>query len=69
MMGSYVMTSHDIEANRTKSDTIGMGFYGADCHVVQRIVHNGIVRNEGNPNDFTHCHNVYEVKYRAITPN
>ena len=68
MMGSCVMTSHDIEANRTKSGTIGMGSYGADCHVVQHIVHNRIVRNEGNPNDFTHCHSVYEVQYRAITP-
>ncbi len=68
MVGPYVMTSHDIETNRTKSDTIGLGSYGADSHVVQRIVHNGFVRNEGNPNDFTPGHNVYEVPYRAITP-
>ena len=68
MVGAYVMTSHDIETNRTKGDTIGLGSYGADSHLVQRIVHDGFVRNEGNPNDFTPGHNVYEVPYRAITP-
>ena len=61
MVGSHAMTSHDIEANRTNSNTIGTGSYGADSPVVQRIVHNGIVRNEGNPNDFTPGHNVYEI--------
>jgi hypothetical protein len=68
MVGTYVMTSHDIETNRVKPDAIGMGSYGADSHLVQRIVDGGFVRNEGNPNDFTPHHKVYEVPYRAITP-
>jgi len=68
MVGSYVMTSHDIEKRRTKDDSTGMGSYGADSHLVQRIAWNGVVRNEGNPNDFTPGHNPYEIPYRAITP-
>lgn len=69
MKGAYVMTSHDIEENRTKDDSIGMASYKADSHLVQRIVDGKFVRNEGNPNDFTGPHTAYEVPYRAITPN
>ncbi|MEZ5393834.1 MAG: FAD-dependent oxidoreductase [Bryobacterales bacterium] len=68
MVGDYVMTSHDIELNRTKTDSIGLGSYGADSHLVQRIADGKFVRNEGNPNDFTPGHRVYEIPYRAITP-
>ena len=68
MVGAYVMTGHDIEANRTKDDSIGMASYSADSHLVQRIVDGNFVRNEGNPNDFTPGHRPYEVPYRAITP-
>jgi hypothetical protein len=67
MAGAYVMTSHDLETNRSKADSIGMGSYGADSHLIQRIVENGVVRNEGNPNDFTKSF-PYEIPYRAITP-
>ncbi len=68
MVGAYVMTSHDIETNRTKDDSIGMASYTADSHLVTRIVDGSVVRNEGNPNDFTSPHRPYEVPYRAITP-
>jgi hypothetical protein len=68
MVGAYVMTSHDLEKNRSKEDSIGIGSYGADSHLVQRIVDNDVVRNEGNPNDFTPGHRPYEIPYRAITP-
>lgn len=68
MVGDYVMTSHDLETNRSKEDSIGIGSYGADSHLVQRIVDKGFVRNEGNPNDFTPGHRPYEIPYRAITP-
>ncbi len=68
MAGAYVMTSRDIETDRIKEDSIGMGSYPADSHLVQRIVEGGLVRNEGNPNDFTPGRNPYEVPYRAITP-
>ena len=68
MVGEYVMTSHDLETNPVKEDSIGMGSYTADSHLVQRIVDGEYVRNEGNPNDFTPDRNPYEVPYRAITP-
>tara|TARA_B110000467_G_C18311508_1_gene478443 strand:+ start:1291 stop:1941 length:651 start_codon:yes stop_codon:yes gene_type:complete len=44
MVGSYVMTSRDLQTNRSKEDSIGIGSYGADSHLVQRIVDNGFVR-------------------------
>jgi len=62
------MTSHDLETKRTKDDSIGMGSYAADSHLVQRIVDGKFVRNEGNPNDFTPGKKTYEIPYRAITP-
>ncbi len=68
MVGQYVMTSHDLETKRTKHDSIGMGSYAADSHLVQRIVEGKFVRNEGNPNDFTPGKKTYEIPYRAITP-
>ncbi len=68
MVGAFVMTSHDIETKRVKDDSIGIGSYGADSHLVQRIVEGKVVRNEGNPNDFTPGHNPYEIPYQAITP-
>jgi hypothetical protein len=68
MVGAYVMTSHDIEENRTKEDSIGLGSHKPDSHLVTRIADGGVVRNEGNPNDQTPTHRPYEVPYRAITP-
>jgi hypothetical protein len=68
MVGACVMTTHDLERNRSKQDSIGLGSYSADSHLVQRIVDHGLVRNEGNPNDFTARRNPYEIPYRSITP-
>jgi hypothetical protein len=68
MVGPYVMTSHDLETKRTKDDSIGMGSYSADSHLVQRIVDGEFVRNEGNPNNFTPGKKPYEITYCAITP-
>jgi hypothetical protein len=69
MVGTYVMTSHDIDTNRAKDDSVGMASYLADSHHVQRINDGGVVRNEGNPNDFTGQHQAYEVPYRALLPH
>ena len=69
MVGAYVMTQNDIQKNRTKPDSIGMGSYNADSHHIQRIVDaDGYVRNEGNPNDRAIGHAPYEIPYRSITP-
>jgi hypothetical protein len=68
MAGAYVMTSHDIATRPSKPDAIGLASYKADSHLVQRIVDDGFVGHEGNPNDFTGSSRPYEVPYRAITP-
>ncbi|MDO8541375.1 MAG: FAD-dependent oxidoreductase [Opitutaceae bacterium] len=69
MVGDYVMTQHDIQKRRQKSDSVGMGSYNADSHHLQRIVNaEGFVRNEGNPNDRAMGHTPYEIPYRCLTP-
>ena len=69
MVGDYVVTQQDIQQRREKSDSVGMGSYNADSHLVQRIVNpDGFVRNEGNPNDRAMGHKPYEIPYRCLTP-
>jgi hypothetical protein len=69
MVGDYVMVQQDIQQRREKPDSVGMGSYNADSHLVQRIVNaDGFVRNEGNPNDRATGHKPYEIPYRCLTP-
>jgi hypothetical protein len=69
MVGAYVMRQPDIQKEKTKKDSIGLGSYNADSHQVQRIEDpQGFVRNEGNPNDRAIGHSAYEIPYRSITP-
>ena len=69
MVGDYVVTQQDIQQRREKLDSVGMGSYNADSHLVQRIVNpDGFVRNEGNPNDRAMGHKPYEIPYRCLTP-
>jgi hypothetical protein len=68
LVGAYVMTSHDIAKSQVKTDAVGLASYKPDSHLVQRIVDQGFVRHEGNPNDFTGSPRPYEVPYRAMTP-
>ena len=69
MVGDYVMIQQDIQQRREKPDSVGMGSYNADSHLVQRIVNpDGFVRNEGNPNDRAIGHKPYEIPYRCLTP-
>jgi hypothetical protein len=69
MVGDYVVIQQDIQQRREKPDSVGMGSYNADSHLVQRIVNaDGFVRNEGNPNDRAIGHKPYEIPYRCLTP-
>lgn len=69
MVGAYVVTQQDIQERREKSDSVGLGSYNADSHLVQRIVNaDGFVRNEGNPNDRAMGHKPWEIPYRSLTP-
>ncbi len=49
MIGSYVMTEHDILGHRTVPGPVGMGSYTMDSHNVQRYIKpDGFVENEGD---------------------
>ena len=66
MIGAYVVRQSDLQSNRTKSDSIGMGSYNSDFHNVQRVaMPDGSVRNEG---DMQVPVQPYEIPYRVITP-
>ena len=66
MVGEYVMRQSDLENERTKSDSIGMGSYNIDSHNTQRVaMPDGAVQNEG---DVQFPVEPYEISYRSITP-
>ena len=66
MLGSYVIREADLQNDRTKPDSIGMGSYNSDSHNIQRVaMPDGTVQNEG---DVQVPVQPYEIPYRAITP-
>src|SRR5690606_28688854 len=66
MIGEYVMTQHNCQGREVVEDGIGYAAYGMDSHNCQRIVVNGMVKNEGNVE--VHGFSPYPVAYRSITP-
>jgi len=66
MIGEYVMTEHNCTGKEIVSDAVGMAAYTMDSHNVQRIVVNGMVKNEGDVQigGFP----PYPISYRSITP-
>jgi hypothetical protein len=66
MIGEYVMTEHNCIGKEIVSDPVGMAAYTMDSHNVQRIVVNGMVKNEGDVEigGFP----PYPISYRSITP-
>jgi len=66
MIGEYVERQADLQTNRTKTDSIGMGSYNSDSHNVERVaMPDGSVQNEG---DVQVPVQPYEISYRIITP-
>lgn len=66
MRGGYVMTQHDVQTDRRKSDSIGMGSHFIDCHHVQRLALNEEeFVNEGR---IWRMGYAYQIPYRAIVP-
>ena len=66
MVGAYVVTQADLQTNRAKPDSIGMGSYNSDSHNVQRVaMPDGSVRNEG---DMQVPVQPYQIPYRVMTP-
>ena len=66
MVGPYVITQADCEHGKVAEDPVGMGAYNMDSHNCQRIVQNGVVRNEGDVQ--VSPSGPYPVSYRALTP-
>lgn len=67
MQGDFVMTQHDILANRTKNDAVTLGSHWIDSHHVQRVaITDSTFTNEGRI-----WHRVtepFEIPYRVMLP-
>ena len=67
MIGAYVMRQDDLQTERTKPDSIGMGSYNSDSHNIQRVAtSDGFVTNEG---DVEVPVKPYEIPYRVLLPS
>jgi hypothetical protein len=66
MIGEYVMTQHNCEGGETVNDGVGMAAYTMDSHNIQRIVVNGMVKNEGDVQ--VGGFPPYPISYRSIIP-
>lgn len=66
MRGVYVMTQANCERKEVVTDGIGMAAYGMDSHNTQRVVINGMVKNEGDVEKGGA--GPYPIAYRALTP-
>ena len=67
MIGEYVMSQKDIQADLAKPDAIGMGSYNSDSHNVQRrpTADGAAVENEG---DMQVPVTPYQIPYRVMLP-
>jgi hypothetical protein len=66
MLGAYVMTQVNCQGKEIVPDGVGMGAYAMDSHNAERIVVNGMVKNEGDVQ--LKGINPYPIAYRSITP-
>lgn len=65
MVGRYVLRESDLTQDRYKADGVCAGSYGIDCHVVQKVLHEGKQIVE-------HTRHVsvdnYDIPYACMTP-
>ncbi|MDB5248404.1 MAG: FAD-dependent oxidoreductase [Segetibacter sp.] len=66
MVGAYVMTQNNCEGREVVHDGIGMAAYTMDSHNCQRVVVNGMVKNEGDVQKGGF--GPYPIAYRSLTP-
>lgn len=69
MLGERVLVERDRVSARTKNDSIGVGSYNCDVHMVERIVVNGTgwVKNEGWLKELFE-HTPWEIPFSALRP-
>ncbi|QEC66756.1 FAD-dependent oxidoreductase [Panacibacter ginsenosidivorans] len=66
MIGAYVMTQNNCEGREQITDAAGMAAYTMDSHNCERLVVNGMVKNEGDVQ--VGGFGPYPVAYRALVP-
>lgn len=66
MIGELVMTQHHCQGRELVADGIGVAAYTMDSHNCNRLVVNGMVKNEGNVEEGGF--GPYPISYRAIIP-
>lgn len=66
MIGELVMTQHHCQGREVVNDAIGYAAYTMDSHNCDRLVVNGMVKNEGNVE--VGGFPPFPISYRAITP-
>jgi hypothetical protein len=66
MLGAYVMTEANCLRKEIVDDKVGMGAYNMDSHNAERLVVNGMVKNEGDVQ--LRGISPYPIAYRSITP-
>lgn len=66
MVGEYVMTEKNCVGKEVVKDGIGMAAYTMDSHNCQRIVVNGMVKNEGNVE--VGGFPPFPISYRSLVP-
>jgi hypothetical protein len=73
MLGDYVLTQHDLQENRHKQDSIGMGGYNIDIREVQWVAHDVFhfpaVRKEVFMEGYLSMPvEPYDIPYRSLLP-
>ncbi len=68
MVSDYVMTENHCIGQDVVTDPIGMAAYTMDSHNCQRIVINGMVKNEGDVQKGLGGLAPYPISYRSIIP-
>jgi hypothetical protein len=66
MIGEYMMTQANCEGKEVVKDGVGMAAYTMDSHNIQRLVVNGMVKNEGDVQ--IGGFGPYPIAYRSIIP-
>jgi hypothetical protein len=67
MVGSHVMTQHELQKARPTPQPVGMGSYSIDSHNIQRyITPEGYVQNEGDLGVSTN--GPYQISYGSMVP-
>jgi hypothetical protein len=67
MRSGFVMTEDHCKNRKPVEDPVGMGAYALDSHNTQRVVHNGMVKNEGDIQTSLGG-KAYGISYRSIIP-